>query len=232
LRRAAQAVDAQMLDYIKAHALAGSFAAGERIVVAINEMPSAPELVRAAKRLADALRAPWTALHVETRRTGELTEAEREHLNGTIALAAQLGAATATIPAASVVDGLVAFAREARATQVVIGKSSRSWWFELRQHSIVDRLVRDMSTVAVHVLPAERGALPPARGRPRKAGSWGKPHNYLSGQRTSKLASVRQATFACGCKYLADHFMATRVGNAAVEALSAAGYAFLIILPK
>lgn len=179
LRRAAQAVDAQMLDYIKAHALAGSFAAGERIVVAINEMSSAPELVRAAKRLADALRAPWTALHVETRRTQELTDAERQRLNGTISLAAQLGAATATIPASSVVHGLVAFAGDAHATQIVIGKSSRSWWFELRHRSIVDQLVRDMSNVAVHVLPAERDALPETRGRQRKTGSWGRPQNYL-----------------------------------------------------
>lgn len=179
LRRAAQAVDAQMLDYIKAHALAGSFAAGERIVVAIHEQASAAELVRAAKRLADALRAPWTALHVETRRSKDLTEADRERLNGTIALAAQLGAATATIPASSVVDGLVAFASEARATQIVIGKSSRTWWFELRHRSIVDRLVRDISNVAVHVLPAEHDSSGASRGPKLNFGAWGRPQNYL-----------------------------------------------------
>ena len=179
LRRAAQAVDAQMLDYIKAHALAGSFAAGERIVVAINEMASATELVRAAKRLADALRAPWTALHVETRRTQGLSDAERDRLNGTIALAAQLGAATATIPAAGVVDGLVAFVGEARATQLVIGKSSRSWWFELRHRSIVDRLVRDLRDVAVHVLPAEPDAPPAGWGLRLSLGSWGQPRDYV-----------------------------------------------------
>src|SRR5262249_14041809 len=33
LRRAAQAVDTQMLDYVRAHALAGKWAAGERVVV-------------------------------------------------------------------------------------------------------------------------------------------------------------------------------------------------------
>ena len=39
LRRAAQAVDAQMLDYLRAHALAGRWAAGERLVVAVSEQP-------------------------------------------------------------------------------------------------------------------------------------------------------------------------------------------------
>ena len=43
-----------------------------RIVVAVSELPVAPELVRAGKRLADALRAPWTAVYIETRRSQSL----------------------------------------------------------------------------------------------------------------------------------------------------------------
>lgn len=160
LRRAAQAVDAQMLDYVRAHALAGSFAAGERVLVAVSEQPSAPGLIRAAKRLADALRAPWTAVHIETRRSRELTEIDRQRISEALALASQLGAVTATIPAADVVSGLAGYAREARATQIVIGKSSRSWWFELRHGSVVDRLVRGASDIAVHVLPAEEAGAP------------------------------------------------------------------------
>ena len=178
LRRAAQAVDAQMLDYIQTHALAGSFAAGERVLVAVSELPSAAGLVRAAKRLADALRAPWTALHIETRRSSELTDADRQRLNAAMALAAQLGAATATIPAVDVVSGLTAYAREARATQIVIGKSSRPWWFEWRYGSVVDQLVRGLSDVAIHVLPAERGQ-PQTVKRSLRRWSWGKPTEYL-----------------------------------------------------
>ena len=53
LRRAAQAVDAQMLDYLRTHALAGTWAASERLVVAVSELPGSAELVRAAKRIAD-----------------------------------------------------------------------------------------------------------------------------------------------------------------------------------
>ena len=159
LRRAAQSVDAQMLDYVRAHALAGSFAAGERVIVAVSERAEAPGLVRAAKRLADALRAPWTALHIETPRTGALAPDDRTRLNQSMALAAQLGGATATIPAQTVVEGLSAYAGEARATQIVVGKSSRPWWFEVRHGSVVDQLVRNLTDVAVHVLPADRDAV-------------------------------------------------------------------------
>ena len=154
LRRAAQAVDAQMLDHLKAHALGGSFAAGERVLVAVSELPNAPELVRSAKRLADALKAPWTALHVETQRSRALGPVEQARLAATLALASQLGGATATIPAINVVAGLRSYAVDTRATQIVIGKSARSWWFELRHGSVVDRLVRGMGDVAVHVLPS------------------------------------------------------------------------------
>ncbi len=179
LRRAAQAVDAQMLDYVRAHALAGSFAAGERVVVAINEQASAPGLVRAAKRLADALRAPWTAVHIETRRSQHLTDVERDRLSETMALASRLGAATATIPAAHVVEGLLAFAADARATQIVIGKSDRPWWFEMRHGSVVDRLVRDLDDIALHVLPSDRAAPPEPRIPVRRVNRWGKPFDYV-----------------------------------------------------
>ncbi len=179
LRRAAQAVDAQMLDHVRSHALAGSFAVGERIVVAVSELPVAAELVRAGKRLADALKAPWSAVYIETRRSQAMSDDDRRQLADTLALASRLGASTATVPAASVVEGLRAFAGDARATQIVIGKSARPWWFEMRHGSIVDQLVRTIDDVAVHVLPGE----PDAKAAPRSAvvapGRWGKPSDYL-----------------------------------------------------
>ena len=154
LRRAAAAIDARMLAELRAQSLAGPYAAGERVLVAVSELPNAPELVRAAKRLADALGARWTALHVETRRSARLGPNDRKRLSETLALAASLGADTATIPAERVTDGVRRFAAEARATAIVIGKSRRSWWFQLRHGSVVDDLVRDMDEVAIHVLPA------------------------------------------------------------------------------
>lgn len=178
LRRAAQAVDAQMLDHVRSHALAGSFAVGERIVVAVSELPVAAELVRAGKRLADALRAPWTAVYIETRRSQSLTDDDRKQLADTLALASRLGASTATVPAASVVEGLQAFARDARATQIVIGKSARPWWFEMRHGSVVDQLVRTIDDVAVHVLPGEPEAKATGRRAIAVPGRWGKTSDY------------------------------------------------------
>ena len=216
LRRAAQAVDAQMLLDLKAQALGGVYAAGERVLVAVSELASAPELVRAAKRLADALKAPWTALHVETRRAATLGAGERQRLADTLTLASSLGAETATIPAASVVDGLTAYASEARATQIVIGKSRRSRWFELRHGSVVDQLVRGVEGVAVHVLPtaAADGARPAPALAPDRVADAGLPASPLQFARAVLLVAL-----------------ATGVGELLAHAVGRHGIALLYMLP-
>ncbi|WP_068076197.1 sensor histidine kinase [Novosphingobium lentum] len=153
LRRAAQTVDLQMLEHVRLAGEPGNWAAGERIVVAVGEQPGGDALVRAAKRLADAMRAPWTAVTVETPRSAILGGDARGRIAAALRLASELGASLATVPAASVLDGLRAHIVEARTTVVVIGKSQRSWWFELRHGSVVDQLVRGLENVAIHVMP-------------------------------------------------------------------------------
>jgi two-component system sensor histidine kinase KdpD len=178
LRRAAQAVDAQMLDHLRANALGGTWASGERIMVAVSELPGAEELVRAAKRIADAAHASWTAIHVETPRSRGLDEAALHRVAAVLNLASRLGATVASVPAASVVDGLKSYAGDARATQLVVGKSARSRWFELRHGSVVDRLVRETPGVAVHVLPLGQ-APPSSSSRTLPRGGWGTRSGYI-----------------------------------------------------
>ena len=181
LRRAAQAVDSQMLDYVRAHALAGTWAGGDRIVVAVSELPGADGLVRAAKRAADALRAPWTAVHVETPRTRDFTADDRQRLSAVLNLASELGGAVASVPADTVVNGLKTYLTDARATQLIVGKSERSQWFEWRHGSVVDRLIRETPGVAVHVLPFEQVPQPgsAAARAPRRRGTWGRWQSYV-----------------------------------------------------
>src|SRR3984957_5782138 len=78
LRRTAQRVDEQMVNYMRAHAIAGPWAAGERVLVCVDEDPNCAVVVRHARRLADQLRAPWTAIHIETSRAQRLTDKDRD----------------------------------------------------------------------------------------------------------------------------------------------------------
>ena len=61
LRRTAQRVDEQMLNYMRAHAISGPWAAGERVLVCVSEDAGGPGLVRyarAARRPAARRRGP------------------------------------------------------------------------------------------------------------------------------------------------------------------------------
>src|SRR3974390_1433189 len=80
LRRTAERVDEQLLTHMQANAIPGPWAAGERILVCASEDPRAAGLVRYTKRLADRLHAPWTPISIETRRSMQLTDEQRDRV--------------------------------------------------------------------------------------------------------------------------------------------------------
>ncbi len=80
LRRTTQRVDQQMVRYMQAHAIAGPWAAGERVLSCIGGDPNSIDVVRHAKRMADSLKAPWPAIHVETGRDLGMTDVERDRI--------------------------------------------------------------------------------------------------------------------------------------------------------
>src|SRR6516165_6460459 len=82
LRRTADRVDEQLLSEMQARAISAPWPADERILVCVSEDPRAAGLVRYAKRLADRLHGPWTALYVEGRRAVQLSEEERDRVAG------------------------------------------------------------------------------------------------------------------------------------------------------
>src|ERR1700755_2418161 len=157
LRRTAERVDEQLLTHMQANAIAGPWAAGERILVCLSEDPRAAGLVRYTKRLADRLHAPWTAIAIETRRSLQLSEEERDRLADTLRLAEALGGEALTIPGVGrrIADDVIGFAHANNVTQIIIGKSTRSWMFELMRGSVVHDLVRRAGNISVHVIPGD-----------------------------------------------------------------------------
>src|SRR5437879_8357150 len=142
---------------MQANAIAGPWAAGERILVCLSEDPRAAGLVRYTKRLADRLHAPWTAISIETRRSLQLTDEQRDRLADTMRLAEALGAEALTIPGVGrrIADDVIHFAQANNVTQIIIGKSNRSWWFELTRGSVVHDLVRRSGNISVHVIAGD-----------------------------------------------------------------------------
>src|SRR5499427_6447729 len=158
LRRTFDRVDEQLLTQMQAGAISGPWPAGDRILVCVSEDPRAAGLVRYAKRLADRLHGLWTALYVEGRRSLQLNEEERDRIADTLRLAEALGGEAISLPGGprrTIVDDVLSYSRENNVTQIVIGKSTRSRWFEILHGSVVHDLVRRSGNISVNVIAGD-----------------------------------------------------------------------------
>jgi two-component system sensor histidine kinase KdpD len=179
LRRTAESVDEQLRQHRRVRGVSEVWAAGDRVMVCVNESPSAQGLVRYARRVADHFDAPWTVVYLENARSLQLTEAERDRVAETMRLAETLGAETLSVPVAeSIADEVLRIAREHNVTQIIVGKSRRSRWFELLHGSVVRELVGKSGNITVQVIaesePAPAG---PDKG-PRSPWDLGNPPQY------------------------------------------------------
>jgi two-component system sensor histidine kinase KdpD len=145
-------------DEMQARALSGPWPAGERLLVCLSENLRAAGLVRYTKRLADRLHGPWTALYVETKRSLlQLSEEERDRIADALRLAQALGGEPVTIPGDDrrIAAAVVGFAQANNVTQIVLGKSTRSPWFESLHGSVVRDLLRCCGNISVHVIAGD-----------------------------------------------------------------------------
>lgn len=175
LRRAAERIDSDLLERMQGGGVEGPWAAGERILVCVGADETSPAVVRHAKRLADAIGAPWLAVTVE-RPGALLTGKQRQRMDETFQLAERLGAdETKILVAADIVRELLRFARFENVTQIVVGRSRGGWWSELVGHSLPHQLVHHAEDIAIHVVTAKDGQSGTMRWRRRLSGmtiSW------------------------------------------------------------
>jgi two-component system sensor histidine kinase KdpD len=154
LRRAAERVDASLIERMQAQAIEGPWAAGERILACIGPDPISPTVVRTAKRLADLMDAPWIAVTVERPGTN-LDPAARQRLDEAMRLAESLGAETQTLTGADLPAEVLRFARFENVTQIVIGRSRGGFFSELLRRSLPHELVRRTQDIAIHLVTRE-----------------------------------------------------------------------------
>ena len=155
LRRAAQHVDREMVEYMQAHAIGGPWPAGEKLLCCINEHPSAAELVRRGRRLADNLRAPLIVLYIEGSRHLHLSEPQKDRIADTLRLAERLGAETIVQPGRDIADTILELAKAKNVTHILIGKSERSRWFELLHGSVARDLMNRSGPISVTAVLAQ-----------------------------------------------------------------------------
>jgi len=155
LRRTADRVDAQMRDYREDHAIQGVWQVKERLLVCIGPGSYAENLVRAAYRLAQSLKAEWIVVYVETAKLQHLSKEQRDAVLRTLKLAEELGAETVTLGGRKLSEEVISYARARNVTRIVLGKPTRSGWRRWLFGSLVDTVVRQAGDIGIHVVGKE-----------------------------------------------------------------------------
>jgi len=156
LRRAAQRVDADVSGYMRAQGIAGPWPAGERVLAMVGPDAAADAVVRHASRVAQALDAPWIALHVERPDSSAATRAALD-------LAAQLGAEVETVTGNDIVAVALAMARRRNVTRIVLGRAGSQRWRCLPGRHLSSAMLRAARDFTLDIVPAPAQASASAR---------------------------------------------------------------------
>lgn len=204
----------------------------ERLLVAVSGSPYSARLIRATRRKAYALGAPWYALYVIT---GEEEQGEaRERLLNNLALAAELGAEVLRTRDRDVASGVRRVAEENSVTQIVMGRPDRRFFRDmLSGGTILDQLVRDTSEIDIHIVRQERK--PQYRGfYPRLPSFASRPAAYFWALAIVIMVSLGCQAFLSWLEYRAVGiiFLCTVLGLGTVAGFgpTMAGAAFSLLL--
>ncbi len=161
LRRTAERVEAQGQGYKAAHGIDQTWRTAERVLVCVSASPSSAQLIRAARRLASGLHAPWIAAYIETPGARHLSASDRERLTAHMHLAESLGAEAVTVRAEHAAKELVAFAKSRHVTRLIVGKPTHARWRDAFRRSFLDDVVRLSGEIDVHAISRDLGSAAP-----------------------------------------------------------------------
>jgi len=219
LRQAAEHVDEDMRDWMRQTGVSGPWPARDRVLALVGPEASGEAVIRHAKRLADALHAPWIALHVER-------PAAPLQSRPSLALAQQLGAEVETRCGPDVASVVLQVAQARNATHIVIGRAPTPLWRRLLGRSLSLDLLRRAPEYALHVVPS------PALAKSRRARP-AAPRPWLGwAGSTALVAAITGAGLLGGgdapIEAMGMVFLATVVAAASLQGLQVALYTAVI----
>lgn len=155
LRFTAEKVDSQLRSQMILKQVQGVWNTNERLLVAVSFSPYSARLIRAARRMASNLEAPWIALYVDT---GELlSSSDQKQLKKNLNLARELGAEVIPTIESNIIEAVKRIALEKNVTQIVIGRPEKHFIRDfLTQGTILDQLVRETSEIDIHIIRQEK----------------------------------------------------------------------------
>ncbi|MGB3338495.1 MAG: ATP-binding protein, partial [Devosia sp.] len=237
LRRAADRVDDQMVDFLRQSAVEGPWATGERLLVCVGADAMSEKVVRIASRLASGLNARWLVVSMTRPGAPLPASADAERLEQILRLAERLGAETRHEAASDFVDAILRLARREHITQIVIGRSNGVRWF---RRSLPDAILRAAGDIGVHIVPGEAPATGQLRWKAPSLPEWaltlGLPllsvgATTLFGLGINALVALQNLSMLYLAAVLLSAVIAGRGSALLAAALSFAAYNFFFIEP-
>ncbi len=164
LRRTADRVDDEMLQYRSSMAAPPVWQTREALLLCIGPDERSEKLVRATARMAAQLDVPWHCVHVETPQLQRLPEAARKRLLQALKLAQDAGATTATLSGHGLAATVVKYAHEHNLSRVVLGRDTgrRTPRWRNTLAEAVGALGNDLDVIQIALPARERGSRWPA----------------------------------------------------------------------
>ncbi|RYZ83605.1 MAG: DUF4118 domain-containing protein, partial [Proteobacteria bacterium] len=157
LRLTAEKVDFDLKDYTKLNSNEGPWNTNDRLMVAVSHSPYSERLIRATRKYAFNLEAPWIAVNIDM--GIELSLKDQNQLSKNLSLARLLGAEVVTISDVDVTSALQTIAKQRNVSQLVMGRPTPRFF---RDHffggTSLDKLVRQSGDFDVHVIRQETSA--------------------------------------------------------------------------
>lgn len=176
LRRTAERVDAERDPLTE---MAGRAPVADKILVCVGPDQYAAKLVRSAKRMASALRAPWTALYVERGNPqSERNKANRRAIEILDRMVSRLDGKLITLHGEDIVDEVITYAKKNKITKIIVGKDHKLTLRSFFEGLLVNRIIKSSGNIDVIVITEDSTAVADEQPK-RSALADLKPLNYL-----------------------------------------------------
>ena len=147
---AADVIDGQLENYLRANGVALRWGSHERILVCMTPRSDAEAMLRSGRRNADRFHGSLLVCYV---RQGALNAKDRAIMDANLALARELEADIQVLEGEDPIDAIIRLAREQKATQIFVGHSAPDPWKEFWSRSPVDRLIKAATEFDIRIFP-------------------------------------------------------------------------------
>jgi two-component system, OmpR family, sensor histidine kinase KdpD len=185
----------QIADESAANAEDG-IAARDCLLVVIGSSEYGLDLIRAGKRLAEALHAVWTVVNVETSAFRFVPDRDRDRRLEIVQIAESLGAEGVTLHGDSPAKTIAGYARLRQASKILVGSPTQFGWHALTQYARVAALKRLAPGIEILSIAPRAPALHTVRAetpnqlRPREVHSHTRARDYLWGLTVTAICTV------------------------------------------